>query len=93
MYFIVEAERLYLIMEKPDSAISMYKKAKRYEPMVKLVATYHPDLLTDTHLHLAKVEEQLVTVSYCCKSLADKHTVILCCILSGARVGGAVSSS
>ena len=50
-----EAERIYLIMEEPDLAISMYKRAKRYEPMVKLVATYHPDLLTDTHLHLAKV--------------------------------------
>ena len=42
-------------MEEPDLAISMYKKAKRYKPMVRLVATYHPDLLTDTHLHLAKV--------------------------------------
>ena len=42
-------------MEEPDLAISMYKRAKRYEPMVRLVATYHPDLLTDTHLHLAKV--------------------------------------
>lgn len=51
----VEAERLYLIMEEPDLAISMYKRAKRYEPMVRLVATYHPDLLTETHLHLAKV--------------------------------------
>ena len=50
-----EAERLYLIMEEPDMAISMYKRAKRYEPMVKLVATHHPDLVTDTHLHLAKV--------------------------------------
>ena len=52
-----EAERLYLIMEEPDLAISMYKKAKRYEPMVRLVAAHHPDLLTDTHLHLAKVRE------------------------------------
>ena len=23
--------------------------------MIKLVATYHPDILPDTHLHLAKV--------------------------------------
>ena len=50
-----EAERLYLIIEEADMAISMYKRAKRYEAMVKLVATHHPDLLTETHLHLAKV--------------------------------------
>ena len=54
-----EAERLYLIMEEPDLAISMYKRSKRYEPMVRLVATYHPDLLTDTHLHLAKVSSSI----------------------------------
>lgn len=53
-----EAERIYLIMEEPDLAISMYKRAKRYDPMVKLVAAYHSDLLTDTHLHLAKVARQ-----------------------------------
>ena len=50
-----EAERLYVVVEEPDLAISMYKKAKQYEPMVRLVAQFHEDLLTDTHLHLAKV--------------------------------------
>lgn len=50
-----EAERLYVAVEEPDLAISMYKKAKQYDPMVKLVARFHSDLLTDTHLHLAKV--------------------------------------
>ncbi len=50
-----EAERLYVIAEEPDLAISMYKKAKQYSPMVKLVAQFHQDLLTDTQLHLAKV--------------------------------------
>ena len=50
-------------MEEPDLAISMYKRAKRYEPMVRLVATYHPDLLTDTHLHLAKVYNIILYVS------------------------------
>ncbi|CAG2123474.1 unnamed protein product, partial [Medioppia subpectinata] len=32
----------------------MYKSAKQYEPMIRLVKQYHTDLLTDTHLHLAK---------------------------------------
>ena len=27
----------------------------QYDPMVRLVAAYHSDLLVDTHLHLAKV--------------------------------------
>ena len=50
-----EAERLYVIVDKPDLAISMYKGAKRYEPMIRLVAIHHEDRLVDTHLHLAKV--------------------------------------
>ncbi|XP_019854623.1 PREDICTED: intraflagellar transport protein 172 homolog isoform X2 [Amphimedon queenslandica] len=49
-----EAERLYILVKEPDLAISMYNKCKQYEPMMKLVATYHPDILPDTHLHLAK---------------------------------------
>ena len=50
-----EAERIYITSDDVDSAISMYKTAKQYEPMIRLVKQYHPDLLTDTHLHLAKV--------------------------------------
>lgn len=38
-----------------DLAINMYKKVKHYDDMVRLVKQYHPDLLSKTHLHLAKV--------------------------------------
>lgn len=74
--FPVEAERLYLIMEEPDLAISMYKKAKRYEPMVRLVTAHHPDLLTDTHLHLAKVR-----IMY---SVARADKTVCACFFAGA---------
>jgi intraflagellar transport protein 172 len=50
-----EAERLYVIVNEPDLAINMYKTIKQYDNMVRLVAVHHKDLLTDTHLHLAKV--------------------------------------
>ncbi len=50
-----EAEKLYVVVGEHDLAISMYKKAKQYDPMTRLVALYHKDLLDDTHLHLAKV--------------------------------------
>ncbi len=50
-----EAERLYVAVEEPDLAISMYKKAKQYDPMIKLMAQFHSDLLTNTHQHLAQV--------------------------------------
>ncbi|XP_070555163.1 intraflagellar transport protein 172 homolog [Ptychodera flava] len=49
-----EAERLYITVEEPDLAITMYKKQRQYDHMVRLVKQYHPDLLQDTHLHLAK---------------------------------------
>ncbi|XP_071273312.1 intraflagellar transport protein 172 homolog isoform X1 [Agelaius tricolor] len=49
-----EAERLYITVNEPDRAITMYKKYKMYDEMVCLVAKYHKDLLGDTHLHLGK---------------------------------------
>nr|XP_042696068.1 intraflagellar transport protein 172 homolog isoform X3 [Chrysemys picta bellii] len=49
-----EAERLYIMVEEPDLAITMYKKCKMYDEMIRLVAKYHKDLLSDTHLHLGK---------------------------------------
>ncbi|KAM8953335.1 intraflagellar transport protein 172 homolog [Pelodytes ibericus] len=49
-----EAERLYMTVDEPDLAITMYKKHNMYEDMIRLVSKYHPDLLTDTHLHLGK---------------------------------------
>ena len=42
-------------MQEPDLAISMYKKQRQYEAMMRLVATHHPDLVQSTHTHLAQV--------------------------------------
>ena len=55
-----EAEKLYVVVEEPDLAISMYKKAKQYEAMTRLVGIYHKDLLNDTHFHLAKVSYEVL---------------------------------
>lgn len=49
-----EAERLYVAVQEPDLAITMYKKHKMYGDMIRLVKVHHPDLVPDTHLHLAK---------------------------------------
>ncbi|KAH9500287.1 hypothetical protein Btru_073626 [Bulinus truncatus] len=49
-----EAERLYVAVEEPDLAITMYKKQRMYVDMIRLVKAYHENLVTDTHLHLAK---------------------------------------
>lgn len=51
----VGVPRLYITVNEPDLAITMYKKCKMYDEMVCLVAKYHKDLLGDTHLHLGKV--------------------------------------
>ena len=50
-----EAEKIYVTCNDVDSAIGMYKNRKQYDSMIRLVKQYHPDLLNDTHLHLAKV--------------------------------------
>ncbi|XP_064196298.1 intraflagellar transport protein 172 homolog [Anguilla rostrata] len=49
-----EAERLFATVDEADLAITMYKKNKMYDDMIRLVAKHHKDLLTETHLHLAK---------------------------------------
>ncbi|KAJ3326468.1 hypothetical protein HDU76_012895, partial [Blyttiomyces sp. JEL0837] len=52
-----EAEKLYLTVGEPDLAINMYKNHKHYDHMIRLVTAYHKDLLTETHLYLAKTLE------------------------------------
>lgn len=49
-----EAERLFSAVKQPDLAITMYKKNRMFDDVIRLVAKHHPDLLTETHLHLAK---------------------------------------
>ncbi|XP_041831040.1 intraflagellar transport protein 172 homolog [Melanotaenia boesemani] len=49
-----EAERLFATVKEPDLAITMYKKNRMFDDVIRLVAKHHPDLLTETHLHLAK---------------------------------------
>ncbi|KAK7792281.1 hypothetical protein R5R35_013312 [Gryllus longicercus] len=52
-----EAEKLYISVTEPDAAISMYKKNRQYDQMMRLVSQYHPDLLQTTHLRLAQEME------------------------------------
>lgn len=49
-----EAEKVYLTISDTDAAITMYKNIDQYDNVIRLVKQYHPDLLTDTHVHLAK---------------------------------------
>lgn len=49
-----EAERLFTTVDEPDLAITMYKKNKMYDDMIRLVAIHHKDLLQETHNNLAK---------------------------------------
>ena len=49
-----DAERLLLTIDEPDLAITMYKKARKYDGMIRLVTAYRKDLLKETHLHLAQ---------------------------------------
>ncbi len=51
--------RLYITVDEPDLAITMYKKLNMYNDMIRLVKQFHKDLLQDTHIHLAKVDKPL----------------------------------
>ena len=53
-----EAEKLYISVQESDLAISMYKKQRHYDQMMRLVRQYHPDLVQSTHIHLAQELEQ-----------------------------------
>lgn len=44
---------MYIAANEPDLAINMYKKAKMYDQMIRLVMKFRVDLLKDTHHHLA----------------------------------------
>jgi len=46
---------MYVAANEKDLAINMYKKAKQYDNMIKLVTKYRPEHLKDTHLHLAQI--------------------------------------
>lgn len=48
-----EAAEVYLAIQEPDQAISMYKRQEQYEPMMELVEKYHREHTESTHLHLA----------------------------------------
>lgn len=48
-----QAAEVYLAINYPDQAISMYKRQEQYEPMMELVDKYHKEHTESTHLHLA----------------------------------------
>lgn len=49
-----EAEKLYVTVKEADLAINMYKKARKFDAMVRLVATHRKELLKETHQYLAQ---------------------------------------
>lgn len=49
-----EAEQLFLKVNEADLAINMYKKQRKYDAMVRLVAKYRKELLKETHQFLAQ---------------------------------------
>ena len=49
-----EAEKLYLAVDKPDHAIAMYKRHRKFETMIQLVGKYRKELLGESHKYLAQ---------------------------------------
>lgn len=77
------SRRLYVTVEEPDLAITMFKKHKLYDDMIRLVGKHHPDLLSDTHLHLGKVSP-FVPAHLLLKQAPSPHLSILIHLPPGA---------
>lgn len=52
-----EAEEIYLLLDKPDLAMEMYRRSKKYTKMLDIVKRFFPDLLESNLLMLAKESE------------------------------------
>ena len=76
--------RLYVTVEEPDLAITMFKKHKMYDDMVRLVGKHHPDLLSDTHLHLGKVSPSSVPAHLFVRQAASAAPSVLTHLSPGA---------
>lgn len=44
-----------MTIDKTDEAISMYKRHRMYEDMLRVVKSHRPNHVKDTHIYLAKV--------------------------------------
>lgn len=49
-----QAEKVLVMVGQQGLAITMYKRAKQYDAMIRLVARFHHELLGQTHSHIAK---------------------------------------
>lgn len=49
-----EAEKLYIRINDPDSAIQMYKRCELYNDYIRIVNQYRPDQIKEAHLSLAQ---------------------------------------
>eukprot|EP00744_Colponema_vietnamica_P003231 GILI01004982.1.p1 GENE.GILI01004982.1~~GILI01004982.1.p1 ORF type:complete len:1648 (-),score=437.85 GILI01004982.1:177-5084(-) len=47
------AEKIYITINEEEKAIGMYKRARDFTNMIRLVTAYRPDVLTKTHKYLA----------------------------------------
>lgn len=53
--------RLLTVVEQVELAITMYKKKRMFDDVIRLVARYHPEFLKETHVHLAKAPHPTLT--------------------------------
>jgi intraflagellar transport protein 172 len=64
------AEQIYVKVNEPDKAIVMYKKARDFTNMIRLVAAFRSDLVVKTHLNLGAQFEKEKNYK-----LAEQHYV------------------
>jgi len=51
---LATGEELFILCQKEDSAIAMYKKQRKWDDMIRLVSQYHPDLVEKSYQAVGK---------------------------------------
>ena len=68
--------RLLAVVQQMDLAITMYKKKRMFDDVIRLVGSYHPEFLKETHVHLAKVRRPHHVTLQGIRSHTHTHTVV-----------------
>ena len=64
------AEKILITINEEEKAIAMYKRARDFNNMIRLVAAYRPDVLSRTHQYLANMFKKENNVK-----MAEQHYV------------------
>ena len=73
--FNFSKKRLYITINDPHQAIQMYKRIKNYDNMIRLIKEFHPDMVSETYIHLAKVIHYFLKKNFKIKLISYENEI------------------